>query len=48
MKDICGNCIYFNKSKKMINGLYICEYHKTSTEFNNLGCYKIQFSKIKK
>jgi len=45
MKDICGNCKYLNEDKKMINDSYICNFHLYTTKPENMGCYKIQFSK---
>ena len=44
--DICGNCNFFNEHKKMVNGSYICNYHGLTTNPTNMGCYKIQKTKI--
>jgi len=46
LKDICGNCSFFNDHKQMVNGSYVCKYLGLTTNPNNMGCYKIQFSKI--
>ena len=43
--DLCGNCKFFNENKQMVNGSYVCDYHKLTTLPTNLGCYKIQFNK---
>lgn len=47
MKELCGNCKFFNQNKKMVNGSYFCNFHEYTTNPNELGCYKIQFSYIK-
>ena len=46
--DICGNCKFFNDHQKMINDSYICKFHNLTVKPENMGCYKIQFSKIDK
>lgn len=46
MKEICGNCKFFNQYKKMVNNSYLCNFHEYTTKPDNRGCYKIQFSYI--
>ena len=48
LTNTCGNCIFFNKSNKMINRSYVCEHLGLTTNPSSMGCYKIQFSKINK
>ena len=48
MTDTCGNCKFFNDRRKMISGSYICNFHQYTTKPENMGCYKIQFSRIDK
>lgn len=43
--DICKNCKFFNENRKMVNGSYICNFNKYTTNPLNMGCYKIQNSK---
>lgn len=45
--NICGNCKFFNNRKQMINGKYMCMFHGFPTNYNDIGCYKIQFYLIK-
>ena len=44
--DICKNCKFFNERQVMVNGSYLCSFHKFTTDPENMGCYKIQFSNI--
>lgn len=44
--DICKNCKFFNERQVMVNGSYLCSFHKFTTDPENIGCYKIQFSNI--
>ena len=46
MNDTCSNCKFLNKHRQMVNLSYICNFHGLTTKPENLGCYKIQFSKI--
>ena len=48
MTDTCGNCKFFNEHIKMVNGSYICNFQSHTTRPENMGCYKIQFSRIDK
>ena len=48
LTNTCGNCIFFNKSNKMIKRSYDCEHLGLTTNPSSMGCYKIQFSKINK
>lgn len=43
MKDICGNCKLYNKNQKINNclGNIVGTVHP-----EEMGCYKIQFTKI--
>ena len=43
--DICGNCEFFNEYKKFVNDNYECKYHNLTVKPEQMGCYKIQFSK---
>ena len=43
--DICGNCKFFDESKMMVNGSYICNFHGYTINASNMGCYQIQKSK---
>lgn len=44
--DICKYCKFFDKHKQMVSGSYMCNFHGYTTKPENMGCYKIQFSKI--
>ena len=46
MKELCGNCKFFDAHKQMVNGSYMCSFHKYTVNPKQLGCYKIQFSYI--
>lgn len=43
--DICKYCKFFEQSRKMVNGSYLCKFHGYTTKPENMGCYKIQFNK---
>ena len=45
MNNTCGNCNFFNGHQQMVNSSYICNFHQYTVNPENMGCYKIQFSK---
>ena len=47
MDNTCGNCKFFDKNKKYVNDCHPCNFHHLTVKSENMGCYKIQFSKIK-
>jgi len=46
MKNKCGYCKFFDKSRQMVNGCYLCNFYHFTTSPQNIGCYKIQTSLI--
>jgi len=47
MKDKCGNCKFFIEGTKYCNGSYLCSYHVMTTKPENMGCYLIQYNRIR-